>query len=167
MCHYSGGIEYVARMKKTRAIEILDKLGVPFEVRSFEATEFTAEEGAQKMGLPPADVWKTLVARGDRKGVVMAIVPGPSSLSLRKLANTIGDKRAEMVDVSELLRLTGFLKGGCSPLGGRREYPIYIDATIHQHARISISAGQRGLQILIAPADLIRATNAVVADLSE
>ncbi len=154
-------------MKKTRAIEILDKLGVLFEMRSFEATEFTAEEGAQKMGLPPSEVWKTLVARGDRKGVVMAIVPGPSSLSLRKLANTIGDKRAEMVDVSELLRLTGFLKGGCSPLGGRREYPIFIDATIHQHARVSISAGQRGLQILIAPADLIRATNAVVADLIE
>jgi len=157
----------VTRMKKTRAIEILDKLGVLFEMRSFEATEFTAEEGAQKMGLPPSEVWKTLVARGDRKGVVMAIVPGPSSLSLRKLANTIGDKRAEMVDVSELLRLTGFLKGGCSPLGGRREYPIFIDATIHQHARVSISAGQRGLQILIAPADLIRATNAVVADLIE
>ena len=154
-------------MKKTRASEILDKLGVLFEMRSFEATEFTAEEGAQKMGLPPSEVWKTLVARGDRKGVVMAIVPGPSSLSLRKLANTIGDKRAEMVDVSELLRLTGFLKGGCSPLGGRREYPIFIDATIHQHARVSISAGQRGLQILIAPADLIRATNAVVADLIE
>lgn len=157
----------MTRMKKTRAIEILDKLGVLFEMRSFEATEFTAEEGAQKMGLPPSEVWKTLVARGDRKGVVMAIVPGPSSLSLRKLANTIGDKRAEMVDVSELLRLTGFLKGGCSPLGGRREYPIFIDATIHQHARVSISAGQRGLQILIAPADLIRATNAVVADLIE
>jgi Cys-tRNA(Pro)/Cys-tRNA(Cys) deacylase len=154
-------------MKKTRAIEILDKLGVPYEVRSFEATEFTAEEGAQRMGVPPSDVWKTLVARGERKGVLMAIIPGPNSLSLRKLANTIGDKRAEMVDVSELPRLTGFLKGGVSPLGGRREYPIYIDATIHQHARVSVSAGQRGLQILIAPADLIRATNGVVADLIE
>ncbi len=154
-------------MKKTKAIEILDKLGVPFEVRSFEATEFTAEEGAQKMGLPPSEVWKTLVARGERKGVVMAIIPGPCSLSMRKLANTIGDKRAEMVDVSELMRLTGYLKGGCSPLGGRRDYPIYIDATIHQYGRVSISAGLRGLQILITPADLIRVTQAVVADLIE
>lgn len=154
-------------MKKTKAIEILDKLGAPFEVRSFEATQFTAEECATQLGLPPSDVWKTLVARGERKGVVMAIIPGPNSLSLRKLANTIGDKRAEMVDVSELMRLTGFLKGGCSPLGGRRAYPIYIDATIHQHTRVSVSAGQRGLQILIAPADLIRATHAIVADLIE
>ncbi|HEY3289970.1 MAG TPA: Cys-tRNA(Pro) deacylase [Anaerolineae bacterium] len=154
-------------MKKTRAIEILDKLGLPYELRSFEATEFTAEEGAQKMGLPPDEVWKTLVARGERKGVVMAVVPGPHTLSLRKLAAAIGDKRAEMVDVSELMRLTGFLKGGVSPLGGRRDYPIYIDASVHQHARISVSAGQRGLQILISPADLIRATKGVAVELTE
>ncbi len=154
-------------MKKTKAIELLDKAGTPYELRSFEASEFTAEEAAEKMGLPPGDIWKTLVARGERRGVVMAIVPGPRSLSLRKLAQAIGDKRAEMVDVSELMRLTGFLKGGVSPLGGRREYPIYIDATIREHARVSISAGQRGLQILIAPDDLIRATRGTVADLIE
>ena len=154
-------------MKKTRAIEILDKAGIAYELRSFEASEFTADEAAEKMGLPPEDIWKTLVARGERKGVVMAIVPGPRTLSLRKLAQAIGDKRADMVDVSELMRLTGFLKGGVSPLGGRREYPIYIDASVQAHARVSISAGQRGLQILIAPADLIRATRGVVADLSE
>lgn len=154
-------------MKKTRAIEILDKLGIPYELRSFDATEFTAEEGAQKMGLPPEEVWKTLVARGERKGVVMAVAPGPRTLSLRKLAAAIGDKRAEMVDVSELMRLTGFLKGGVSPLGGRRDYPIYFDASVHGHTRISVSAGQRGLQILIAPADLIRATKGVTVDLCE
>ncbi|MCL4504831.1 MAG: Cys-tRNA(Pro) deacylase [Chloroflexi bacterium] len=154
-------------MKKTKAIELLDRTGTAYELRAFEAVEFTAEEAAQKMGLPPGDIWKTLVARGERKGVVMAIVPGPHNLSLRKLAQAIGDKRAEMVDVSELMRLTGFLKGGVSPLGGRREYPIYIDASIHQHTRVSISAGQRGLQILIAPDDLIHATRATVADLIE
>ena len=154
-------------MKKTRAIEILDKAAVPYELRSFEATEFTAEEAAEKMALPAEDIWKTLVARGERQGVVMAIVPGPRSLSLRKLAQAAGDKRAEMVDAGELMRLTGFLKGGVSPLGGRREYPIFIDQSIHQHTRVSISAGQRGLQILIAPADLICVTKGTVVDLTE
>jgi Cys-tRNA(Pro)/Cys-tRNA(Cys) deacylase len=154
-------------MKKTRAIEILDKAGITYELRSFEATEFTADEAAEKMALPPEDIWKTLIARGERQGVVMAIVPGPHNLSLRKLAAAMNDKRAEMVDVSELMRLTGFLKGGVSPLGGRRAYPLYIDQTVHAHARVSISAGQRGLQILIAPADLIRVTQATVADLIE
>ena len=154
-------------MKKTRAIEILDKAAVPYELRTFEATEFTAEEAAEKMALPPEDIWKTLVARGERQGVIMAVVPGPRSLSLRKLAQAAGDKRAEMVDVGELMRLTGFLKGGVSPLGGRREYPIYIDQSIHQHTRVSVSAGQRGLQILIAPADLIRVTKGTVVDLTE
>ena len=154
-------------MKKTKAIEILDKAGIAYELRSFEASAFTAEEAAEKMSLPPDDIWKTLVARGERTGVLMAIVPGPRNLSLRKLAQVAGDKRAEMVDVSELQRLTGFLKGGVSPLGGRREYPIYVDQSIHQHARVSISAGQRGLQILIAPDDLIRVTHATVADLTE
>jgi Cys-tRNA(Pro)/Cys-tRNA(Cys) deacylase len=154
-------------MKKTKAIEILDKAGIAYELRAFEATEFTADEAAEKMSLPPEDIWKTLVARGERKGVVMAIVPGPHTLSLRKLAQAIGDKRAEMVDVSELMRLTGFLKGGVSPLGGRRDYPIYIDASVHGHARVSISAGQRGLQILIAPDDLIKVARGTVADLVE
>jgi Cys-tRNA(Pro)/Cys-tRNA(Cys) deacylase len=112
-------------------------------------------------------VWKTLVARGDRSGVVMAIIPGPHNLSLRKLAQVTGDKRAEMVDVNELMRLTGYMKGGVSPLGGRRAYPIYIDQSVHQHAHVAVSAGQRGLQILMAPADLIRATNGTVIDLIE
>jgi Cys-tRNA(Pro)/Cys-tRNA(Cys) deacylase len=154
-------------MKKTRAIEILDKAGVSYELTAFEATEFTAEEAAQKMNMAPEDVWKTLVARGDRSGVVMAIVPGPHSLSLRKLAQATGNKRAEMVDVSELMRLTGFLKGGVSPLGGRHQYPIYIDQSVNEHTRVAVSAGQRGLQILIAPADLIRVTQGTVADLIE
>ena len=156
-----------ARMKKTRAIEILDKAKVPYELRTFEAVEFTADEGAAKLGLPPEQVWKTLVARGERNGVMMAIVPGPRTLSLRKLAQASGDKRAEMVDVSELMRLTGFLKGGVSPLGGRREYPIYIDQSILQHPFVCVSAGQRGLQIAIAPADLVSITKGKVVDLTE
>ncbi len=154
-------------MKKTRAIELLDRAGVSYELRTFEAVEFTADEAATKMALPPDEVWKTLVARGERKGVVMAIVPGPYNLSLRKLAQALGDKRAEMVDVSELMRLTGFLKGGVSPLGGRHAYPIYVDQLVHQYERVAISAGQRGLQILIAPADLIHVTQANLADLVE
>lgn len=153
-------------MKKTRAIERLDRAGIAYEVRSFDAVEFTAEEAADKLGLPLDHMFKTLVARGERKGVVMAVVPGSGELSLRKLAAAMGDKRVEMVDVDELFKLTGYLKGGCSPLGARRDYPVFLDASAMRHARISVSAGQRGLQVLIAPADLARAARATVTDLA-
>jgi Cys-tRNA(Pro)/Cys-tRNA(Cys) deacylase len=154
-------------MKKTKAIEILDKAGIQYELRSFEAEELTVEVAAGKLGLPLEDVYKTLVARGDRNGVVMAVVPGPHSLSLRKLAQASGDKRVEMVDVSELMKLTGYLKGGVSPLGSRRAYPLFIDQSALGRERISVSAGQRGLQILIAPADLVKVSGAKLVDLVE
>lgn len=152
-------------MKKTRAIELLDKAGIAYDVRAFDAVEFTAEEASAKLGLPLDRLFKTLVARGERKGVVMAVVPGTRELSLRKLASAMADKRVDMVDVEELFKLTGYLKGGCSPLGARREFPVFLDASAMAHARISVSAGQRGLQILIAPADLARAARANVTDL--
>jgi Cys-tRNA(Pro)/Cys-tRNA(Cys) deacylase len=117
------------------------------------------------LGLPLNMLHKTLVVKGEKKGIVMAVVPGDHELSLRKLAKAMGDKSAEMIDVEDLFRLTGYLKGGCSPLGARKAFPVYLDAGAMAHERISVSAGQRGLQMLLAPADLARLTRAVVIDL--
>jgi len=155
-------------MKKTRAIEILDRSGVRYEVRSYESEGFaSAVEVAEKLMLPASAVFKTLVARGDRSGVLLALVPGDQTLSLRKLAHLTGDKRAEMVDPAELPRLTGYIKGAVSPLGGKRSYPTFLDQSALQQERISVSAGVRGVQILVAPDDLVRLTRARVADLVE
>ena len=156
-------------MKRTKALDALAAAKVVREVREFAASEFTAEETARELGLPLAMLFKTLVVRGERRGVMLALVSGERELSLRKLAQAAGDKRVEMVDVAELPRLTGYLKGGCSPLGikvgGRTGYPTFIDASAFTHERISISAGLRGVQVLLDPRDLARLTNATTADL--
>jgi Cys-tRNA(Pro)/Cys-tRNA(Cys) deacylase len=152
-------------MKRTRAIEILTEKSVAFEVRAFEAARFTAEEAAEALQLPLASIFKTLVVRGSAAGEAMALVPGDRELNLRKLAAACGEKRVDLVPVQELQRLTGYLKGGVSPLGGKRVLPIYIDASARQCSLISISAGLRGVQILIAPEALIRASGARVAEL--
>ena len=155
-------------MKATRALQILVELKIPHEVRPYDVDGFvSAVEGAKKLGIPAEAMVKTLIARGERRGVVLALVPGDETLSLRKLSQAMGDKRAEMVNPSEISRLTGFVKGGVSPLGSRRTYPVYIDQSALRHPTIYVSAGIRGLAIAIAPSDLARATQATVADLLE
>ncbi|MEO6061344.1 MAG: aminoacyl-tRNA deacylase [Thermoflexales bacterium] len=158
-------------MKRTKALDALAAAKVAHELREFEASEFTAEETARELGLSLAILFKTLVVRGERRGVMLALVSGERELSLRKLAQAAGDKRVEMVDVAELPRLTGYLKGGCSPLGikvgGRTGYPTFIDASAFSYERISISAGLRGVQVLLDPRDLARLTNATTADLAD
>jgi len=158
-------------MKRTKALDALAAAKVAHELREFEASEFTAEETARELGLSLAILFKTLVVRGERRGIMLALVSGERELSLRKLAQAAGDKRVEMVDVAELPRLTGYLKGGCSPLGikvgGRTGYPTFIDASAFAHERISISAGLRGVQVLLDPRDLARLTNATTADLAD
>lgn len=153
-------------MKRTRAIQIVEDAKIPYEVRSYDAEGFaSAAEVAKKLNMPADAIFKTLVARGERSGVVMALVPGDRTLDLRKLAHLMGDKRAEMVDPSELPRLTGYLRGGVSPLGGKRSYPTFLDQSAFRHQRICVSAGVRGVQIQVAPADLARLTGARTADL--
>jgi Cys-tRNA(Pro)/Cys-tRNA(Cys) deacylase len=152
-------------MKRTRALDLLEAAGIAYELREFEASAFTVEETAENLGLPLNMLFKTLVARGERRGLVMALVPGDAQLSLSKLAKAMGDKRCEMIDVEDLFRVTGYLKGGCSPLGARQAFPVYLDETCILHERISVSAGLRGLQMLLNPDDLARITQATVTDL--
>jgi Cys-tRNA(Pro)/Cys-tRNA(Cys) deacylase len=157
----------VDAVKRTRAIQILEDRGIPHEVRSFEAEVFSAEEAAEALGLPPGSLFKTLVARGERRGVVLALVPTDTQLSLRKLAAAADDRRMAMVDARDLMRLTGYHKGGVSPLGGLRAWPTFLDVTARRWPRISVSAGQRGLQILLDPVALADLCGAVFADLGE
>ncbi len=155
-------------MKRTKAIQILEDAKVPYKISSYEAEGFaSAVEVAKKLNMPPDAIFKTLLARGERAGVVMALVPGDGTLDLRKLAHLMGDKRVEMVDPSELPRLTGYIRGGVSPLGGKREYPTFVDQSAFTHEKICVSAGVRGVQIHIAPADLVRLTQAKTADILE
>jgi Cys-tRNA(Pro)/Cys-tRNA(Cys) deacylase len=154
-------------MKRTKALDILDKANIAHEVREFDASEFTVEETSEKLGLPLNVLFKTLVVKGERKGLAMALVQGNAQLSLSMLAKAMGDKRCEMIDVDDLFRVTGYLKGGCSPLGAKKNFPVYLDASALEHDRISVSAGLRGVQMLLAPHDLIRAANATVAEIKD
>jgi Cys-tRNA(Pro)/Cys-tRNA(Cys) deacylase len=151
---------------KTAAVRILEKLRLPYELRQYEEEELTAVEAARRLGLPPERVFKTLVVRGDRRGVMLACIPGPATLDLRALAQVAGDKRADLVPVEEIHRLTGYLRGGVSPLGARKPYPLFLDRAALAQPQISVSAGMRGLQLLVAPDTLITAANPTVADLT-
>ena len=153
---------------KTNAARILDGLGVPYELKEYpvDPDDLSAVHVAEMVGMPIEKVFKTLVARGDKTGVLMACIPGDGELDLKELAAVSGNKRVEMVHLNEVLGLTGYVRGGCSPLGAKKAYPVCRDASAETQATISISAGKRGEQILLAPADLIRAANATVAKLN-
>ena len=152
-------------MPKTNAVRLLERLGVPFELREYEVDpdDLAAETVARKVGLPPEQVFKTLVARGDSRGVCLAVVPGDCVLDPKALARATGDKKVDTVPLKEVEPLTGYVRGGVTAIGCKKDYPVYLDETAELFDLISISAGARGLQVLIAPADYIRATGAAVA----
>ena len=152
-------------MKQTKAIEQLTKAKVKFEVLSFEAKEFTAEEVCKNLSLPPEKVFKTLVIENDKKEYAMAVVPTPHELSLKKVSTAWGCKKCELTSVSDLQRLTGYLKGGCSPLGSKRRMPVYIDSSALNCDFMVVSAGLRGLQIKLDPQDLANQAEAKFAEL--
>jgi Cys-tRNA(Pro)/Cys-tRNA(Cys) deacylase len=154
---------------KTNAARLLDQMGIHYELREYEVDpdDLAAETVAAKIGLPPEQVFKTLVARGDRNGIAMAVLPGDQELNLKALAAAAGERKIQLVPVKELQALTGYIRGGVTALAGKREYPVYVDETIELFDVVSISAGLRGLQILIAPADYLRATHATLAAVAE
>ncbi|HKU28779.1 MAG TPA: Cys-tRNA(Pro) deacylase [Candidatus Sulfotelmatobacter sp.] len=153
---------------KTNAARLLDQLGIAYELREYEVdpNDLAAETVAAKIGLPPQQVFKTLVARGDRSGVVMAVIPGDQELDLKALASAAGERKIQLVPVKELQALTGYIRGGVTALAAKRDFPVFVDETIELFDVVSVSAGVRGLQILIAPADYIRAVHATIARLA-
>lgn len=154
---------------KTNAARLLDQMGIHYELREYQVdpNDLAAETVAAKIGLPPEQVFKTLVARGERNGACMAVVPGDQELNLKSLAAAASERKVELVPVKELQSLTGYIRGGVTALAAKRDFPVYADETIELFDVISISAGMRGLQILLAPADYLKATKAKLADLSQ
>lgn len=153
--------------KKTNAARKLDELKIGYKLIEYAVDEehLDAIHVAQEVGMPASQVFKTLCVRGDKNGVMFAVIPGDGELDLKALAKASGNKRAELVALKEVLPLTGYIRGGCSPLGAKKNYPVYMDATSNNWPEIAISAGQRGMQIVAAPQDLQRATNATVVPL--
>lgn len=153
---------------KTNAARILDGLGIHYELHTYEVDpeDLGARTVARKLGLPLDQIWKTLVVRGDRRGVGFAVVPASASLDLKALARLSGDRRVEPVALKEVQPLTGYVRGGVTVLGARKAYPAFADETIELLDVISVSAGARGTQILIAPADYLRAAKAVVGPIA-
>jgi Cys-tRNA(Pro)/Cys-tRNA(Cys) deacylase len=147
---------------KTNAARILDSLAITYELREYEVDEddLTAPTVARKVGLPPEQVFKTLVCRGDKHGVCLAVVPGDAELDLKALARASGDKSIDTVALKEVQPLTGYIRGGVTALGCKKEYPVFVDETIELFDVVSISAGARGTQLVLAPADYLRATKA-------
>ena len=153
---------------KTNAVRLLDQLAIRYELREYEVDpeDLAAETVAAKIGLHPQQVFKTLVARGDRNGICMAVIPGDKELDLKALAAASGDRKIQLVPVKELQGLTGYIRGGVTALAAKKDYSVYADESIELFETISISAGVRGMQILIAPSDYLKATKARVAALA-
>ncbi len=149
---------------KTNAARILDKLGMRYELREYDVDpeDLSAETVARKVGLPLEQVWKTLVARGDRTSVLLAVIAGSRQLDLKGLARVSGNRSVETVALKEVRPLTGYIRGGVTALAGKKDYPVFVDETIELLDVVAVSAGIRGTQILIAPADYLRAVKATV-----
>jgi Cys-tRNA(Pro)/Cys-tRNA(Cys) deacylase len=148
---------------KTNAVRLLDTLGIRYELREYEVdpAQLEAETVARKIGMPPEQVFKTLVTRGDRNGVCLAVVPGDMDLDEKALARLTGDRKVEMAPLKEVQPLTGYIRGGVTALACKARYPVYVDETLELFDVISVSAGVRGTQILLAPADYLAATQGV------
>lgn len=147
---------------KTNAARLLDSLGIAYELRAYEVDpdDLSAVTVAGKIGLPPEQVFKTLVARGDRNGVCFAVVPGNGRLDLKALAKLSGDRKIDTVPLKDVQPLTGYVRGGVTVLGAKKAYPVYVDETIHLFDIVSVSAGMRGLQLLLSPADFVKVCQA-------
>lgn len=147
---------------KTNACRILDGLAIAYELRDYpvDESDLSAETVAAKVGFPPEQVWKTLVVRGDRNGVAFAVLPGDQELDLKALARLTGDRKVDTVPLKEVQPLTGYIRGGVTALGAKKAYPVFCDETLELFDRICVSAGVRGTQIVLAPADYLRATGA-------
>lgn len=154
---------------KTNAVRVLDNLGISYELRNYEIdpNDLAAESVAQKIGLPAEQVFKTLVVRGDKHGIALAVIPGNTQLDLKAIAHLSENRKIETVPLKEVQPLTGYIRGGVTALACKKEYPVYVDELVELFDVISISAGTRGLQILLHSSDYVRAVQGVVGMISQ
>ena len=155
------------KINKTNVALLLDKAKIAYQLVPYEVDEndLSATHVAEQLGEDIAQVFKTLILHGDKSGYFVCVIPGADEVDLKKAAKVSGNKKCEMIPVKELLPLTGYIRGGCSPIGMKKHFPTYIHPTASGFDKIYVSAGHRGLQIQIAPADLIKVAQAIEADL--
>jgi len=153
---------------KTNATRILERMGAAFEVREYtvDPDDLSAEKVAEAVGMPPQQVFKTLVVRGDRTGVFLAVIPANAALDLKAAARLSGNRSAEMVPLKEVQPLTGYIRGGVTALACKKDYPVYVDEQIELCGQIAVSAGTRGQQFVLSPADYLRAAKATTGPLT-
>jgi len=156
------------KINKTNAARILDQAGIPYEMMTYayDESDLSGVKAAQSIGLPMERMFKTLVAHGDKNGYLVCLLAVDREIDLKQLATLSGDKRIELIPTKDLLPLTGYQRGGCSPLGMKKKWPTYIDERILHQERVAVSAGQRGVQLMLSPADLVRATQAIIGQIS-
>ena len=149
---------------KTNAVRQLEQLGIAYELREYavDPDDLSAAKVAAAIGLPLEQVFKTLVVRGDRRGVVLAVVPGDQEFDFKALARLTGDRHVEMVPLKEVQGLTGYIRGGVTALACKKDYPVFVDETMQLFDVVAVSAGIRGMQIVLKPDDYLRATGATV-----
>ncbi|MHB8126850.1 MAG: Cys-tRNA(Pro) deacylase [Desulfitobacteriaceae bacterium] len=154
---------------KTNAARFLDQSKISYKLMEyiFDESDLSAINVAQKVGLPIEQVYKTLVARGDKTGVILACIQGDQELHLKGLAVLSGNKKVELVSLKEVQPLTGYIRGGVSPIGLKKNYPVFIDSNITKHQKVAVSAGLRGLQLFLSPIDLISVTKAQLGVISK
>lgn len=155
-------------MTKTNVMRLLEQAGIPYDTAEYavDESDLSGTHAAELLGLDPACMFKTLVTRGEKKGILVFIIPVAEELDLKKCAAAAGDKRVEMTHVKELMALTGYVRGGCSPMGMKKRYPTCIDETALLFDRVYVSAGQKGVQVSLAPEDLARMTDGRFCDLT-
>jgi Cys-tRNA(Pro)/Cys-tRNA(Cys) deacylase len=158
----------MAATPKTNAARILDSLGIRYELREYDVDpdDLSAETVAAKIGLPNEQVFKTLLAKGDRNGYCFAIIPAGTELDLKALARLTGDRSTELAPLKDVQPLTGYVRGGVTVFGARKAFPVFADETMLLSGRISVSSGMRGVQVLLEPADYLRATEAVTGEIA-
>lgn len=156
-------------MAKTNAARILDRHKIAYKIKTYtvDESDLSAEHVAALIDMPLEQVFKTLVARTDKREVILACIPGQAELSPKALGAVAQTKKADLVPLKEVLNLTGYIRGGVSPLGTKKPLPVYLDHSATQWPTISISAGQRGIQILLSPHDLVKATNATLCHITK
>lgn len=156
-------------MVKTNAMRLLEQANIQYNTFEYEVDEndLSGEHVAEQIDFPVEQVFKTLVARGEKKGILVFCIPVNTELNLKKAAVIVDDKKIEMIHVKDLLGLTGYVRGGCSPVGMKKKYPTYLDETAILFDEITVSAGVRGCQLAINPEDLIAYTGAVTCELTD
>ena len=158
----------MAKMNKTNAMRQLDAARINYEPLTYtvDESDLSGVHIAEQLSLPPEIVFKTLVARGDKTGHLVFCIPCAEEIDLKRAAAVTGNKKVEMAAVKDLLGLTGYIRGGCSPVGMKKKFPTWFDASVKEQEKITVSAGVRGCQLLLSAEDILRFTEAEIADIT-